>query len=90
MTGRTPSAAVGQPAGRGRLLMSRLWANRPQAGTVACLLAVPGAANVVLGWPVWLTAAVQWSLWLLLMVTVSIAEVRRLRSGRMSGEEADR
>jgi hypothetical protein len=32
---------------------------------------------VLLGWPLWWTAAGQWSLWLALMLAVSIIEARR-------------
>ncbi|MFI0451205.1 hypothetical protein [Actinomadura sp. 6N118] len=62
---------------RVRAVLARLWANRPTLGTLAFLLAGPGIANVLLGWPLWWTAAGQWSLWLLLMLAVSITEARR-------------
>ena len=58
-------------------MAAKVWDNRPNLGTVACLLAGPGAANVLLGWSLWWTAAVQWSGWLLLMLAVSLAEARR-------------
>ncbi|MFD0687351.1 hypothetical protein [Actinomadura fibrosa] len=98
MTPRTRAhpSAVRRP-GPVRRLAVRLWANRPTWGALAFLLAGPGVAKVVLGWPLWWTAAGQWSLWALLLVTVSIVETRRPapprgedggRSG--DGEEADR
>ncbi|GAA2631003.1 hypothetical protein SMC26_23670 [Actinomadura fulvescens] len=62
---------------RPRAVLVRLWANRPTLGTLAFLLAGPGIANVALGWPLWWTTAGQWSLWLLLLVSVSIIEARR-------------
>ncbi|KAB2347252.1 hypothetical protein [Actinomadura rudentiformis] len=62
---------------RVRAVLARLWANRPTLGALAFLLAGPGVANVLLGLPLWWAAAGQWSLWLLLMVAVSITEARR-------------
>ncbi|WP_021592047.1 hypothetical protein [Actinomadura welshii] len=70
-----PARNTARPAAR---LAGRLWANRPSLGTLACLLAIPGVANVVFGWPLWQVAAGQWSLWLLLLA-VSTAEARDTR-----------
>ncbi|MEW2353058.1 hypothetical protein [Spirillospora sp. NPDC029432] len=71
------SRPAARPPGPARRLAARLWANRPSLGALACLLAGPGIANVVLGWPLWPAAAAQWGLWALLLVTVSITEARR-------------
>ncbi|WP_301175410.1 hypothetical protein [Actinomadura geliboluensis] len=68
-------------------LPGRLWANRPSLGTLAYLLAWPGVLNVLLDAPLWLAAAVHWSLWLLLLVAMSIIEARRIHRGRGTGEE---
>ncbi|XVQ08111.1 hypothetical protein ACQP1W_36915 [Spirillospora sp. CA-255316] len=91
-----PASARPGPA-RARLVAARAWDNRPNLGTLACLLAGPGVANVVLGWPLWWTAAGQWSLWLLLMLAVSLAEARHptghdvpSQLGTANGEEDDR
>ncbi|WP_344278007.1 hypothetical protein [Actinomadura napierensis] len=80
-----------------RRLAGRLWANRPSLGTLACLLALPGVGKVLLGWPLWWTAAGQWSLWLALMLAVSIIEARRTAApppptgtGSGAGEEGGR
>ncbi|WP_026400700.1 hypothetical protein [Actinomadura rifamycini] len=82
-------AAPARRAGRARPVMHQMWVNRPSLGTVACLLAVPGTANVLLGWPLWPTAAAQCSLWLLLMVAVSVHEVRHQAPAAPQHDEPD-
>ncbi|MBA8953947.1 hypothetical protein ACFQU9_44315 [Actinomadura namibiensis] len=60
-----------------RAVAVQMGRNRPSLGAVAFLLAVPGAAHAVLGWPIWTVAAPLWGLYVALMLFVSIAELRQ-------------
>lgn len=79
----TGAAGRSWPSGRPvrpglpRLVLVRMWANRPSLGTAAFLLGGPGLVNALVGWPIWAVAAVQWSVWAVLLVVVSTAEARR-------------
>ncbi|MQY07253.1 hypothetical protein [Actinomadura macrotermitis] len=53
------------------------WANRPSLGAWAFLLGVPGSTQVVFGQPWWLAAAVQWPLYALLWLVITVIDVRR-------------
>ncbi|WP_067487434.1 hypothetical protein [Actinomadura hibisca] len=68
-------AAVQRPAVRE--VAVQMGRNRPSLGSLAVQLAVPGTAHAVLGWPVWAVAAPLWGLCLLLVLFVSVAELRQ-------------
>ncbi|WP_067812650.1 hypothetical protein [Actinomadura kijaniata] len=76
-SGQPDSATPNRPPITARALAVQMVGNRPSWGAVAILLAVPGAAPAIAGWPIWAVAAPLWGSCLLLMLFVSVVELRQ-------------
>ena len=90
MTARLSGAGPNGPArtSAGRRLVVCAWRNRPSLGAWALLLGIPGGVQVVVGWPWWQAAAVQWPLYAALWGAVTLADSRRLARGEQAGQAA--
>ncbi|MGK5558434.1 hypothetical protein ACSNOI_43215 [Actinomadura kijaniata] len=88
MTARPrPADHLSQPLSHpwaARRVLACGWANRPSLGAWALLLGVPGAVQAGLGWSWWWAAAVQWPLYTVLWLTLTVLDIRQQAAGHLA------